>query len=71
MNDPAVDSARVTAQRARATLFALTGALLMFGLFFVLDSSSVTAQRLYGSPFTYFYRQVVWVGVGVIAMLIS
>ena len=69
MPEGASESARVTAERARWTLLALTGALLMLGLFFVLDSSSVTAQRLYGSPFTYVYRQVVWVGIGVIALV--
>ena len=65
------DHARATAERARWILLALAGALLMLGLFFVLDASSVSARREFGSPFTYFYRQIAWVGIGVAVMFVA
>jgi cell division protein FtsW len=38
--------------------------LLSLGLLMVLSASSVTSLRVYGNSYTIFFRQAVWVGVG-------
>ena len=52
-------------------LLALTGVLLVIGLVMVLSASSVQSLAEYGSTWVYFVRQVMWVGLGVIALLVA
>ena len=48
-----------------------TGVLLIIGLIMVLSSSWVSAYERYGSSFIFFGRQLMWTGIGVLAMLLS
>ncbi|WP_427894547.1 putative lipid II flippase FtsW [Kribbella sp. GL6] len=41
-----------------------TGLLLVLGLMMVLSASSVLSLRVYGSSYTIFSRQLIWVGAG-------
>jgi cell division protein FtsW len=41
-----------------------TGLLLALGLMMVLSASSVLSYRVHGNSYTIFYRQLIWVGVG-------
>ena len=52
-------------------LLALVGVLLVIGLVMVLSSSSVQALRVNGSAWYYFQRQVMWVVLGVGAMVVA
>ncbi len=45
--------------------------LAVIGLVMVLSASSVVALRQDGSPWVYFIRQVIWVGLGGLAMLVT
>jgi cell division protein FtsW len=48
----------------------LVGVLSVIGLVMVGSASPVISLKLYGSPWTIFIRQVMWMGVGVIALLV-
>jgi len=52
-------------------LLALTGVLLVIGLVMVLSASSVQSLAEFGSTWVYFVRQVMWVLIGVVAMLVA
>ena len=45
-------------------LLGATGLLLVLGLLMVLSASSVLSLRSNGNSYTIFYRQLIWVGVG-------
>jgi cell division protein FtsW len=47
-----------------------TSLLLLIGLVMILSASSAAAYARYGSSFLFFKRQVVWVALGVTAMLV-
>ena len=50
------------------TLFAVTAALLGFGLVMVWSASSVLAQEQYGNAFHFLLKQALWAAVGLVAM---
>jgi cell division protein FtsW len=50
-------------------LFVVTVALVAFGLLMVFSSSAVMADYRYGSPRAFFWRQLAWAVMGIIAML--
>jgi cell division protein FtsW len=52
-------------------LLALTGVLLVIGLVMVLSASSVQSLAEFGSTWVYFVRQVMWVLIGVVAMVVA
>ena len=52
-------------------MLALVGVLNLIGLVMVLSASSVESIRLYGSPWYYFERQLMWLAVGVLAFAIT
>jgi len=52
-------------------LLAVLALLNMIGLVMVLSASSVNALHEYGSSFYYFNRQVMWVALGVVALLLA
>lgn len=51
-------------------LFALVGVLNLIGLLMVLSASSVDALYEYGSPWYQFQRQVIWLVLGSVALLV-
>jgi len=51
-----------------ASLFAVTAALLGFGLVMVWSASSALAQEQYGSAYHFLVRQVLWACLGLIVM---
>jgi cell division protein FtsW len=52
------------------SLFSIVLALVLFGLVMVFSASAVLAQERYGTPFYFVNRQMLWVAMGLIAMLI-
>ena len=52
-------------------LLALVVVLTIVGLVMVLSASSVQALRAYGSAWVFFERQVMWVALGTIAMVVA
>lgn len=50
-------------------LLAIVGVLTVVGLVMVLSASSVQSQREVGSTWSYFARQLLWVGIGVVTLL--
>lgn len=61
-----------SAGRQRVTvLLALVGVLNLVGLVMVLSSSSVESIRLYGSPWHYFAREVIWLVIGTGAFFVA
>jgi cell division protein FtsW len=50
-------------------LIVLVGVLCVFGLVMVGSASPVISMSLYGSTWGIFIRQVMWMGIGVVAML--
>jgi len=52
-------------------LLALTGVLLVIGLVMVLSASSVQSLAEFGSTWVYFVRQVMWVLIGLVGLVIS
>ena len=52
-------------------LLALVAVLNLIGLVMVLSASSVDSLRTYGSPWYFFERQLLWVVLGSVALLIS
>ncbi|MDQ1429088.1 MAG: cell division protein FtsW [Acidimicrobiaceae bacterium] len=52
-------------------LTALMTVLCLIGLVMVLSASSVQSLRQYGSPWHYFERQALWLGLGLVAFVVS
>lgn len=52
-------------------LAAVVGVLSVIGLMMVLSASSVEAFRRHGGAWVFFLRQLVWVGLGTLAMLVT
>lgn len=51
-------------------LFAVTLILVVIGLVFVFSASAVMAKDRYGSPYSFFLRQLAWAVVGLLAMIV-
>ena len=51
-------------------LFLVTLTLITMGLVMVFSSSAVTANLWYNDPYYFFKRQVIWSGIGFIALII-
>lgn len=51
-------------------LFFVTVLLTFLGLVMVFSASAVMAKEKFGSPYTFFWRQLAWAAVGLIAMFI-
>jgi len=51
-------------------LFAVTVALVMFGLIMIYSASAVMAMEQYGNPFYYVLRQILWCVLGFGSMMI-
>ena len=51
-------------------LFITTVILVVFGLVMVFSSSAVLATYRYGNPREFFWRQLAWAVLGLVAMLI-
>ncbi len=49
-------------------LFGTTVALCLAGTVMIFSASAVTAQALYGSPYTFLLRQLVWLGLGFVLL---
>ena len=63
---------RGLARSSRAALLGLVVALLsLLGLMMVLSASSVEALRSYGGAWMFFRRQLVWVALGAVALVVS
>jgi cell division protein FtsW len=52
-------------------LLAVVAVLIVVGLVMVLSASSVQSQREVGSTWSYFGRQVLWVGAGIGALVVT
>lgn len=55
----------------RLVLAALMTVLCLIGLVMVLSASSVLSIKQYGSPWYYFLRQAMWLGVGGLAFFVT
>jgi len=55
--------------RTRTAVLGLVGALCLIGLVMVLSASAYTSLRYYGSVWTIFERQVLWMGIGAVALV--
>lgn len=53
-----------------SVLVGITVLLVALGLVMLASTSGVQAQHLYGNPLHFFYRQLMWVGIGLVAGLI-
>src|SRR5579884_395607 len=51
-------------------LFSVTLVLVVIGVVFVFSASAVMAKDRYGSPYTFFFRQLAWAVVGLLAMVV-
>lgn len=51
-------------------LFAVTLILVVIGLVFVFSASAVMAKDRFGSPYSFFLRQLAWAVVGLLAMIV-
>ncbi len=51
-------------------LIVVTGLLVAFGVLMVYSAGSYTAERLYGTPYHYVYKQLVGVALGATAMFL-
>ncbi len=72
MRSTSAATATSTARRSPLLLlFALVAVLSLVGLVMVLSASSVESIRQYGSPWHYFERQLMWLGIGAIAFAIA
>lgn len=71
----ATDGSPGAARRARsgpstrAVLLVVVGALCAIGLVMVLSASAYTSLVYYGSVWTIFERQVLWMGLGILALV--
>ncbi len=61
----------LTAVSTRAALVWVVGILCALGLVMVLTASAYTSLQYYGSVWTIFERQVLWMGIGVVAFLVA
>ena len=61
------DEARTPA----APLIAVVGVLNLVGLMMVLSASNVAALRYYGSSWVFFQRQLAWVAIGTVGLVIA
>jgi cell division protein FtsW len=52
-------------------LLALVGLINVVGLVMVLSASSVQAQQSYGNPWYFFERQVLWVALGTVVLVLA
>ena len=52
-------------------LFAVTAALLGFGLVMVWSASSVLAQEQHGNAYHFLLKQALWAGIGLVAMSVA
>jgi cell division protein FtsW len=52
----------------RSALLALIGTLCVIGLVMVLSASAYTSEQYYGSVWTIFERQLLWMGLGTIVL---
>ena len=52
-------------------LFAVTAALLGFGLVMVWSASSVLAQERHGNAYHFLLRQALWAAIGLVAMSVA
>src|SRR5947209_4901595 len=68
---PAADRRRRTAPSSFVLLFAVIVVLNLIGLVMVLSSSSVSALHHTGSSYYYFERQLMWLGLGGVAFIIT
>ena len=50
------------------SLFLVTVALCLIGAVMVFSASAVTAREQYGSAYHFLWRQLLWLGVGLLAM---
>ena len=55
----------------QVALLAVIGSLCVVGLVMVLCASAYTSLQYYGSVWTIFLRQVLWMGLGAIALVLS
>ncbi|HUC38022.1 MAG TPA: putative lipid II flippase FtsW [Acidimicrobiales bacterium] len=55
----------------RTAILGLTGALCSIGLVMVLSASAYTSLQYYGSVWTIFERQVLWIALGAIALALA
>jgi cell division protein FtsW len=51
-------------------LFRATLALCVIGTVMIFSASAMTSRILYGSPYTFLFRQLVWLALGFTAMLV-
>lgn len=63
--------APLTEVKTRSAVLLLVGVLCCIGLVMVLSASAYTSLTDYGSVWTIFERQVLWMGVGVIALFFA
>src|SRR5438874_2416748 len=54
-----------------ALLCIVVGLLCLLGLMMVLSASSVEALHVYGGAWLFFKRQLIWVVLGAVAMLLA
>jgi cell division protein FtsW len=52
-------------------LFAVTAALLGFGLVMVWSASSVLAQEHHGNAYHFLLKQALWAGIGLVGMSVA
>ena len=50
-------------------LFGATIVLCLIGTVMIFSASAVTSRALYGSPYTFLFRQMIWLGMGLVLML--
>ncbi|HYA67497.1 MAG TPA: putative lipid II flippase FtsW [Acidimicrobiales bacterium] len=68
---PRLPAGRVTKPdrvSTKTAIVALVGTLCVIGLVMVLSASAYTSEQYYGSAWTIFERQVLWMALGAIAM---
>lgn len=52
-------------------LFTVTMLLVFLGLVMVFSASAVMARERFGSPYAFLFKQLIWAGAGLIAMVVS
>ena len=68
---PAAGRARRDRIGTRKAILVLVSALCVVGLVMVLSASAYTSEQYYGSVWTIFERQVLWMAIGAIAMFVT
>lgn len=61
---------RPASQRLHIAVLVVVTVLCLLGLVMVLSASSITAMKEHGSSWYFFLRQVVWLAVGAVAMVL-